>query len=154
MDVWQKRNHYDLLEIPRRATRDEITRAYRLQQAAWHPDRFNSADFKAIASKRSQAISAAYATLFDARQRQIYDQSLPPEDADDADVFLEPLQNQPSVWKRMAAWMKDEDVGTSFERKMAFVAGDCLERNRQISEKQMPYMLSAWNAAMNAGFEA
>ena len=36
---------------------------------------------------------------------------------------------------------------------LAFTAGDLLERRRVPSERQLPYMLQAWDAAIAAGFD-
>src|SRR6266540_4526370 len=104
MDVWGKRTFYELLEVTRQATQDEVSRAYRLQQAAWHPDKFGGPEIQAIAKRRTQAVNAAYETLRDTRRRRAYDESLPPEDVE-LDVFPEPIQNSGHVWKRMARWM-------------------------------------------------
>jgi len=41
----------------------------------------------------------------------------------EADWIVLPEQSDPENWKRMAAWKRDEDVGSGFDRRMAFAAG-------------------------------
>ena len=148
--TWQQRDHYDLLEVERDAARKEITVAYRLQMQAWAEDKFPP-PMRARVKERAQWINAAYEELHDAKRRERYDATLAPPDEDIA-VFPEPIQKVSSVWKRISKWMKDEDVGTRFDRNIAFTAGDYLERRREPSEKQVPYMLHAWEVAMEEGF--
>jgi hypothetical protein len=50
MDIWQRRNHYDLLEIPSGASRDEITRVS-LAMAMWLWHEFRGATGKAWARR-------------------------------------------------------------------------------------------------------
>ena len=99
--TWQNRNHYELLEIPRSASAEELRSGFRLQSQAWAPDKM-PAQFKEVATARMQAIIAAYAILNVAADRTRYEASLPPEDVE-ANFFPEPLQNLPQVWKRMAS---------------------------------------------------
>jgi DnaJ domain len=151
MEVWEYRNHYELLEVPRTAASEEIKRAFRLQAQAWFPDKFPSA-MRDIVQSRAKKINEAYAELNSAARRKAYDATLPPEDVE-LDAFPEPIQNVPGIWKRLAAWMKDEDVGTPYMRRMAFSAGNLLERRRVPSERQIPYMLEAWEKACSEGFD-
>lgn len=149
--TWQRRNHYELLEIGRSVSAAELKDAYLLQSLAWAPDKM-PAKFKDAATARMQAINAAHAVLNAPTERKKYDASLPPEDVEE-DFFPEPLQNLPQVWKRMASWMKDQDVGVGFNRKMVFQAGDCIERRRAPSEKQRRFMLESWDLAIAEGFD-
>ena len=145
---------YDLLEIPRDASADQVKDAYRLQSKVWHPDRFRgeSRAFIALVQKRQQAINDAYKKLSSPRERAKYDRGLAPA-PEELQVFPLPEQNRPEVWKRMSHWMKEEDVGQNFSRQMAFKAGDLLERGRRPSQKQIPYMLKAWEMAVAGGFD-
>ena len=149
--TWRKRDHYELLEISRDATTDEIKRAYRLQANAWHPDRFQSAYRKEV-TERTGRINEAYEELVDPKRRKQYDALLPPED-EEVRPFPDEIQNVPAVWKRMSKWMRDEDVGAGFDRKMAYTAGDLLEKRRLPSEAQLPWMLAAWGKAIEGGFD-
>lgn len=147
--TWQLRDHYEILEIPRDATPEEVEEAKRIQVAVWHQGPLQSSE---LAKQRVQRILEAHRTLKDPSKRRRYDQSLMPT-SPEVEVFTDPRQRSPEIWKRMAAWMKDENVGESFLRKMAFQAGDLLERRREPSSKQLPYMQKAWDAAMAEGFD-
>ena len=148
--MWKHRNHYDLLEVARSSTSAEVKRAYRIQMLAWHPDKFGARE-KPVAEERSKAIRAAYATLSDEKLRAEYERLMPPLDG--AEPFDDPLMGVGHLWKRMAAWMKDEDVATSFLRRVAWRTGDLLERGRPISDKLRPFSLEAWAAAAAAGYD-
>ena len=56
---------YRVLEIPRGATRDEITRAYREQMKRYHPDRVSGLgdELQQLAHKKAQDIQRAYSEL-------------------------------------------------------------------------------------------
>lgn len=151
--TWQSRDPYALLEVPRDATDEEIKKAFRIQSMVWHPDRFaDMPDLDGLARERCSALTDALGCLQDPEQRRRLDLSLGPDHIDRR-TFELPEQNDPAVWKAMAAWMKDEDVGTGFLRSLAFSAGDVLEKGREPSEKQRPHMLEAWRTATAAGFE-
>ena len=63
-------DYYDILEISRSATADEIKKAYRKKALQYHPDK-NPGD--ASAEKRFKEVSEAYEVLSDEKKRQIYD---------------------------------------------------------------------------------
>jgi curved DNA-binding protein CbpA len=148
--VWSLRDYYDLLEVPRDADQKEIERAARLQLKVWHPDRLT--EYPDIAHERTTRIREAYDTLRDPVKRRRYDATLMPE-LEETPVFTDPVQRDSRVWKRMAAYMRDEDVGTPFQRRMAYQAGDLLERRLQPTEKQLRFMREAWELAVSEGFD-
>ena len=149
--VWEDRDHYQILEIPRDASQDEVKRAYHLQQKVWNPTNAPST-ITAEVTRRSRRIIEAYDKLKDAAKRRKYDLIFLPEPESD-ESFEAGDQRNPRVWKRMASWMKDEDLGTPFHRTMVFQAGDLIERRRQPSEKQLKWMREGWSIAMDAGFD-
>lgn len=63
-------DYYDLLEISRTATPEEIKKAYRQKALKFHPDKNPG---NADAEKRFKEISEAYEVLSDEKKRQIYD---------------------------------------------------------------------------------
>lgn len=63
-------DYYDLLEIQRTATPEEIKKAYRQKALKFHPDK-NPGDKDA--EKRFKEISEAYEVLSDEKKRQLYD---------------------------------------------------------------------------------
>ena len=63
-------DYYDILEVSRNATIDEIKKAYRKKALQFHPDK-NPGD--AEAEKRFKEVSEAYEVLSDEKKRQMYD---------------------------------------------------------------------------------
>jgi hypothetical protein len=68
--------HYELLGVPIDATPDEIREARRRLLTASHPDRASDSSDRERRETLSAAISAAAATLLDARTRRIYDRRI------------------------------------------------------------------------------
>ena len=66
-----KRDFYDVLEIPKNATEDEIKKAYRKMAMKYHPDR--NPDNKASEEKFKEA-KEAYEVLSDPQKKAAYDQ--------------------------------------------------------------------------------
>lgn len=64
-----KRDYYEVLGIPRTATKDEIKSAYRKLALQYHPDRNKSPD----AEEKFKEISESYAVLYDDEKRKKYD---------------------------------------------------------------------------------
>jgi molecular chaperone DnaJ len=67
----QKRDYYEVLEIERSATGDDVKRAYKKLALKYHPDRNPG---NAEAEEQFKTCSEAYAVLSDAEKRRRYDQ--------------------------------------------------------------------------------
>jgi len=65
------REYYDILEVDRKASKEEIDQAYKKLARKWHPDK--NRDNQQEATEMFQKISGAYKTLSDPKSRQIYD---------------------------------------------------------------------------------
>ncbi|KAJ0396857.1 hypothetical protein ATCC90586_008220 [Pythium insidiosum] len=65
-------DYYEILELPRHATDQDIKKAYRKLAMKWHPDknRHNAAE----AQHRFQEVSEAYDVLSDPQKRAVFDQ--------------------------------------------------------------------------------
>ena len=63
-------DYYEILEVPRNATAEEIKKGYRKKALQFHPDK-NPGDAKA--EKRFKEVSEAYEVLSDEKKKQIYD---------------------------------------------------------------------------------
>jgi molecular chaperone DnaJ len=63
-------DYYEILEISRNATAEEVKKAYRKKALQYHPDK-NPGDSEA--EKRFKEISEAYEVLSDTKKRQVYD---------------------------------------------------------------------------------
>jgi molecular chaperone DnaJ len=66
----EKKDYYEVLGVPRNASKDQIKDAYRKLAMQFHPDRNKDAG----AEERFKEISEAYAVLSDDQKRQTYDQ--------------------------------------------------------------------------------
>lgn len=66
----KRRDYYDVLNVPRNASKDDIKNAYRKLALQYHPDRNKSPD----AEDKFKEISEAYAVLSDDAKRGEYDQ--------------------------------------------------------------------------------
>jgi len=65
-----KRDYYEILNIPKTASKDEIKTQYRKLALRYHPDRNKASD----AEEKFKEISEAYAVLSDDQKRSQYDQ--------------------------------------------------------------------------------
>ena len=73
------RDFYEVLEVGRDASEDDIKRSYRRMAMVYHPDKNNSPD----AGERFKEVAEAYEVLRDPKKRATYDRygpaGLPPE---------------------------------------------------------------------------
>jgi curved DNA-binding protein len=65
-------DYYQILGIDKKASADEIKKAYRKLAIKWHPDK--NPNNKAASEEKFKKISEAYAVLSDTEKRQQYDQ--------------------------------------------------------------------------------
>lgn len=99
-----EQNHYEVLEVPRQTTPEEIERAYRLARATYEDDSlagYSILDESDAAAIRER-IELAYRVLSNAEARRAYDASLEPgerpeewsEPAPDAEAGHEPDESE------------------------------------------------------------
>ena len=69
-------DHYETLQVSRRAEPEVIEKAYRALALKYHPDR-TPAEGRAEATQRFQRITEAYSVLSDPAKRAAYDRTLP-----------------------------------------------------------------------------
>ena len=69
------RNYYEILEIEKNATQEEIKKAYRKLSLKWHPDKWStkSESERKEAEEKFKEISKVYQILSDPETRNIYD---------------------------------------------------------------------------------
>lgn len=65
-------NYYDLLGVPKDATKEQISKAYKKLAGKWHPDK--NPNMKEEAEKKFTEITKAYNVLNDDEKRKMYDQ--------------------------------------------------------------------------------
>lgn len=72
------KSYYDMLEVPRSASTDEIKRAFRREIAKYHPDKVQhlGKEFQEIAAVKAAELTQAYTTLSDEALRGEYDATL------------------------------------------------------------------------------
>ena len=67
----EKRDYYEVLEVAKTATPEEIKKAYRKKAVQYHPDK-NPGD--KVAEEKFKEAAEAYEVLSDPKKRQLYDQ--------------------------------------------------------------------------------
>jgi curved DNA-binding protein CbpA len=126
-------NYYDLLEVARTATLEEIKKAYRKLAMKYHPDR-NKGD-KAAESK-FKSINEAYETLKDPRMRTKYDEQIFANEEEDpwTKQHYEEYENRCwSTWKTEQA-RKSKKEERERERKRA--ERDAAERAEENARRE------------------
>lgn len=73
-----KKDYYEILGVPRNATKEQIDAAFAKLAMQWHPDRVPP-EKKAEAEKKFKEISEAYAVLSDPKKREMYDRGWDPD---------------------------------------------------------------------------
>jgi hypothetical protein len=101
-------SHYELLDVPVDASREEIRRAYLRQARRHHPDAHSGSGREIVeeAQRRMEAVNAAWAVLGDPARRRDYD----------AEIGLRPVrspspsgpQEQPGT--TFPAWFEPDDT--------------------------------------------
>ncbi len=69
-------NHYDTLGVGRRASKEEITTAYKALVAKYHPDRHVDNALQELAEEKLKGANEAYQILSSPTKRRLYDASL------------------------------------------------------------------------------
>lgn len=67
------KNYYDILGVDKKASKDEIKKAYRQLSKQWHPDLCRDESKKAEYEEKFKEINEAYSVLSDDTKRQEYD---------------------------------------------------------------------------------
>lgn len=65
-------DYYDILEVAKTASKEDIKKSYRKLALKWHPDK--NPDNQETATKKFKEISEAYEVLSDEKKRRMYDQ--------------------------------------------------------------------------------
>ena len=65
------KNYYNILEVSKNASQNDIKKAYKKLAIKWHPDK--NTDNKNEAEEKFKEISEAYQTLSDDNKRKEYD---------------------------------------------------------------------------------
>ncbi len=98
--------HYQLLNLPRTATQEQIRRAYRALAKTLHPDVNPSKD----AAKKFAKLAAAYETLSNVETRRVYDRKLAASETADRSI---PAGRAHYTWENIAATSRGKPIDIS-----------------------------------------
>ncbi|KAF4679227.1 hypothetical protein FOZ62_005480 [Perkinsus olseni] len=66
-------DYYAVLGVPRSATQDDLSNAYRLAAIKWHPQRHPEGHLRVHAASQFQLVTEAFVVLRDPQRRIVYD---------------------------------------------------------------------------------
>lgn len=78
----QQLDYYKILEVPRDATKEQITKAFRRLAQRWHPDKHPND--RVAAEKKMREINLAATVLSDPKKRSLFDRGIDPENPESA----------------------------------------------------------------------
>jgi DnaJ domain len=136
------KNFYELLELPRTASSEDIKRAFRQQISRYHPDKVDhlGREFQEMAAIRAAELTEAYRVLSDDARRAEYDRgaSIPtvvPAEAETASVEAPTSVEHDAPGDRVPPSDADSEYSTMFLPERAsrdeFVRKATLARLRQ-----------------------
>ena len=102
-------DHYKVLGVDKKATAEQIKKAYRSLAKQYHPDKNKSPG----AEEKFKAIAAAYAVLSDSDKRQTYDLQQPVNSEKRSKPKEEPYNSTSSSWAKFRYMKPDEDDSSS-----------------------------------------
>ena len=118
-------NYYDLLQVSKDASQDEVASSFRRLIKQCHPDRFSTPEEKADAEKSFSEITAAFNVLKDPDKRLLYDRTL---DDDNEVISHEDTKGQAMQYFKNGLYQMNtkEDVrmAEEFFRKAAYMDKD------------------------------
>jgi len=135
------KSHYEVLDVERDASPEEIKKAYRKAALKWHPDR-NPGDPKA--EEKFKLIALAYEVLSDPAKRTKYDLGFRPNgsfDPSDLDpTFIDPNLLDPENFKRFFSQMfgdyLDERIPGGFRERVERATRKHEEKERERKNKK------------------
>jgi DnaJ-class molecular chaperone len=94
-------NYYEILEVDKNSTIDDIKKNYKKLAFKWHPDK--NQDNKAEAEKKFKDISKAYQILSDPNKRKIYDLT-----GSDESLQTTSFKNEQELFQEFFSNLKDQ----------------------------------------------
>lgn len=137
-----KRDYYEILGVPKNATKDEIKKAYRRLAHQYHPDKGTGDD------EKFKEINEAYQTLGDEAKRRTYDQF---GHTDAGSGFSGGFQWGDIFGKRGFEGAEDFDIGDIFEN--IFGSGGRHESKRRAGKDLLIELTIAFEKSILGGKE-